>query len=199
MAKQLTFSDAEGADSASALEVQQPPRSPLRLIGFLLGISLGLLVLSVADRGRVVPQTRFVAVESHELAHLALRELDRIRLHVPRIKWHGIRWHWPRRRNRAKTRSRLSVSQAWYLFIPPGDRRHENPDPSAPLMRWAQGEAFDTAQACENRRREKLRDLNRSMQHETRVPVYQYDLYQLKAWTYADCLSARDQRIEGAR
>jgi hypothetical protein len=199
MAKQLTFDDAQGADSASALQVQQPPRSHLRLIGFLLGISLGLLGLSMADRGRVVPQTRFVAVESHELAELALRELDRIRLHVPRIKWHRIRWHWPRRRNRAKTRPRHSVSQAWYLFIPPGDRRHENPDPSAPLTRWAQGEAFDTAQSCENRRREKLRDLNRSMQHDTRVAVYQYDLYQLKAWTYADCLSARDQRIEGAR
>jgi hypothetical protein len=199
MAKPLTYDDAEGAGADSSLQVHQPPRSHLRLIGFLLGISLGLLGLSLVDRGRVVPQTRFVAIESHQLADLALRELDRIRLHVPHVKWHRIRWHWPRRRHRAKVRRLHSVSQAWYLFIPPGDRHHENPDPSAPLTRWAQGEAFDTAQSCETRRREKLRDLNRSMQHEGRVAVYQFDLYQLKAWTYADCLSAHDQRLEGAR
>src|SRR5580693_6244239 len=72
-----------------AVQVEQPPRHRLRLVGFLIGLSVGLVGLSIADNGRVVPQTRAIVDESRSLANVALQELDQIRLHMPRaIAWH---------------------------------------------------------------------------------------------------------------
>ena len=85
------------------------------------------------------------------------------------------------------------------MFLPPGDRRHDNPDPSAPFNRWAQGEAFDSAESCESYRSAMLRDMNHAMKRQTEVTGYRIHLYLLKAWTYADCVSAQDQRIKEAR
>jgi hypothetical protein len=183
-------------DSGAGFEVQvrQPPRHRLRLIGFLIGLLVGLVGLSIADNGRVLPLTRVVVVESQSLANVALQELDQIRLHMPRaIAWHPAPKPVPRRRHRS------IPDKAWYVFLPPGDPHHDNPDPSAPFKRWAQGEAFDRAESCESYRNKMLREMNRAIKRETEAPGYQISLYRLKAWTYADCVSAQDQRIKEAR
>jgi len=125
-----------------------------------------------------------------------LQELDQIRLYVPRaIAWPPAHAPKPVPRKR-RQRSR---GEAWYVFLPPGDGRHDNPDPSAPFKQWAQGEAFDSAELCENHRSEMLREMNHAMKRQTEVTGYRIYLYRLKAWTYADCVSAQDQRIKEAR
>ena len=66
-------------------------------------------------------------------------------------------------------------------------------------LQLAQGEAFDSAESCKSYRNKMLREMNHAMERETEVTGYQIYLYRLKAWTYADCVSAQDQRIKEAR
>ena len=187
---------AADSDFDFAVQVEQPPRHRLRLVGFLIGLIITLVGLSIADNGRVVPQTRVVVDESRSLANVALQELDQIRLRMPRaIAWHPA----PAPKPVPRRRRKRSRGEAWYVFLPPGDGRHDNPDPSAPFKQWAQGEAFDSAESCENYRGEMLREMNHAMKRQTEVTGYRIHLYRLKAWTYADCVSAQDQRIKEAR
>ena len=57
-----------------------------------------------------------------------------------------------------------TADAGWLLLSPPpgGPQwRDENPlamDDTAPLWRWTQGAAYDTARACEQSRRELIRD-----------------------------------------
>jgi hypothetical protein len=192
----MATNGAVDSGSGFAVQVQDPPRHSLRLVGFLIGLIIGLVGLSIADNGRVLPQTRVVVVESQSLANVALQALDQIRLHMPRaMAWHPAPAPKPvPRRGRHR-----SPDEAWYVFLPPGDPHHDNPDPSAPFKRWAQGEAFDSAESCESYRNNMLREMNHAMKRETEVTGYQIYLYRLKAWTYADCVSAQDQRIKEAR
>ena len=187
---------AADSDFDFAVQVEQPPRHRLRLVGFLIGLIITLVGLSIADNGRVVPQTRVVVDESRSLANVALQELDQIRLRMPRaIAWHPA----PAPKPVPRRRRKRSRGEAWYVFLPPGDGRHDNPDPSAPFKQWAQGEAFDSAESCENYRGEMLREMNHAMKRQTEVTGYRNHLYRLKAWTYADCVSAQNQRIKEAR
>jgi hypothetical protein len=96
-----------------AVQVDQPPRR-LRLVGFLIGLIVRLLGLSIADNGRAVPQTRVVVDESRSLANVALQELDQIRLHMPRaIAWHPA----PAPKPIPRRRRQRSRGEAWYVFL----------------------------------------------------------------------------------
>jgi len=192
----MAIDETVDSGSGPAVQVQQPPRHRLRLLGFLVGTLIGLVGLSLADNGRVLPPTRIVVVESQSLAKVALRQLDDIGLRIPR----AIAWHLAPAPKLVPQSRRHSISdKAWYIFLPPGDSRHDSPDPSAPFKRWAQGEAFDSAASCERNRNRMLRETNHAMRRATESTRYEGYLYLLKAWTYADCVSARDVRITEAR
>jgi len=192
----MAIDETLDSGSGSAVQIQQPPRYPLRLLGFLVGTLIGLVGLSLADNGRIFPPTRMVAVESLSLAKVARRQLDGIGLRVPRaIARHPASAPKPVSQTRRYTIS----DKAWYIFLPPGDSRHDSPDPSAPFKRWAQGEAFDSAESCERNRNRMLQETNYAMRRETEPTRYDGYVYLLKAWTYADCVSAQDVRITEAR
>lgn len=84
--------------------------------------------------------------------------------------------------------------EGYYIFLPPGYALHRSPDPSAPFQRWTQGEAFDTAENCEDYREHEISDAAYDRDHAD-GPADELD-YKVKLFTYAQCVSAQDRRIK---
>ena len=87
--------------------------------------------------------------------------------------------------------------EGWYIYLPPGDALHRSPDPSAPFQRWAQGKAFDSAEACEYYREDVI-DETAHDRDRADGPTDALD-YKLKLFTHADCVSATDRRVRDGR
>jgi hypothetical protein len=89
------------------------------------------------------------------------------------------------------------TGDGWYIFLPPGDVLHRSPDPSAPFRRWTQGEAYDTAEDCEDYR---ARVISRAASDRDHADGPTDALvYKIKLFTYAECVSAQDRRIKEER
>jgi hypothetical protein len=89
------------------------------------------------------------------------------------------------------------TGDGWYIFLPPGDVLHRSPDPSAPFRRWTQGEAYDTAEDCEDYRARVISEAASDRDHAD-GPTYAL-VYKIKLFSYAECVSAQDRRIKEER
>jgi hypothetical protein len=89
------------------------------------------------------------------------------------------------------------AGDGWYIFLPPGDVLHRSPDPSAPFRRWTQGEAYDTAEDCEDYRARVISEAASDRDHAD-GPTDAL-VYKIKLFSYAECVSAQDRRINEER
>jgi hypothetical protein len=90
-----------------------------------------------------------------------------------------------------------TAGDGWYIFLPPGDVLHRSPDPSAPFRRWTQGEAYETAEDCEDYRARVVSEAASDRDHAD-VPTDAL-VYKIKLFSYAECVSAQDRRIKEER
>jgi hypothetical protein len=103
----------------------------------------------------------------------------------------------PRPIERASLTDADRTGDGWYIFLPPGDVLHRSPDPSAPFRRWTQGEAYDTAEDCEDYRARVISEAASDRDHAD-GPTYAL-VYKIKLFSYAECVSAQDRRIKEER
>ena len=175
----------------------------VRWLGYFCTILAVLLVFTFIDDGYLVPQSRAVHTAALQIAYNAdsyvrkfvpgFRVLKPLLLSKPKAKRHYSRYI-----NSIPTYIDSSRDfEGWYVFYPPGDAFHKFPDPIAPFKRWAQGESFDSAQACEEYRERMLRKIQKDRER-SEEPTFAFD-YKIKLFTYADCVSSHDRRIAEGR
>jgi hypothetical protein len=95
--------------------------------------------------------------------------------------------------NRAELARSDGPGDGWYIFLPPGDARHQNPIQGAPFRRWVQDEAFDTVDDCQDYRERQVSEAVAD-RDQTEGPTDALD-YKIKLFTEAECISAQDPRL----
>jgi len=95
--------------------------------------------------------------------------------------------------NRAELAESDGPGDGWYIFLPPGDARHQNPIQGAPFRRWVQDEAFDTVDDCQDYRERQVSEAVAD-RDQTEAPTDALD-YKIKLFTEAECISAQDPRL----
>jgi len=169
----------------------------VRWLGYFCTVLAVLLVVTFIDDGYLVPQSRAVHIAALQIAYDADSYVRKFgpgfRVSKPKAKRHYSRYI-----NSIPIYIDSSRDfEGWYIFFPPGDAFHKSPDPIAPFKRWAQGESFDSAQACEECRERMLRKMQKDRER-SEEPTFAFD-YKIKMFTYADCVSSHDRRIAEGR
>jgi hypothetical protein len=173
-------------------------RSLTKSLWYFVAVLFGMLVVVLIDNGRTIPVDvgeKVAAVKSY-----VSRAMPSIVEIIPEFKIVEQPSKQPPKPKKPKPKAKVEQPrEGWYIMLPPGDAHHTSPNLQAPLSSWTQGESFDSAEECESYRRrildEAYRDQDRSS---TNSEVEAHD-YQIRLFTYADCVSQDDVRIKGIR